>query len=122
MKITIGLILVILFSFHFKGRAQNPVFPDNDLFSTGVYYYPEHWPREQWERDFKNMADFGFRIHSFCREFAWSFIEPEEGRFDFEWLDKAVELADKYGLEVIMCTPTPTPPAWLTFKSPRSPN
>jgi beta-galactosidase len=110
-------MIVILFIWQGNGFAQNPVFPDHDLFSTGVYYYPEHWPREQWERDFKNMADFGFEFTHFA-EFAWSFIEPEEGVFDFEWLDKAVELAHKHGLEVIMCTPTPTPPAWLTTKHP----
>jgi beta-galactosidase len=100
-----------------QGLAQNPIFPDNHLFTTGVYYYPEHWPQEQWERDFKNMAEFGFEFTHFG-EFAWSFMEPEDGRFDFEWLDKAVALADKYGLKVIMCTPTPTPPAWLTTKHP----
>ena len=32
-------------------------------------------------------------------------MEPEEGKYDFEWLDKVVEIADKNGLKVIMCTP-----------------
>ena len=97
--------------------AQKPVFPEIELFATGVYYYPEHWPREQWDRDLKNMADLGFEFTHFG-EFAWAFMEPEEGKYDFEWLDHAVELAAKYGLKVIMCTPTPTPPAWLTQKHP----
>ena len=97
--------------------AQNPIFPESELFATGVYYYPEHWPQEQWERDLKNIADLGFEFTHFG-EFAWAFMEPEEGKYDFEWLDKAVELAAKYGLKVIMCTPTPTPPAWLTHKHP----
>ena len=51
-------------------------------------------------------------------EFAWAMMEPEEGKYDFEWLDRAVSLAEKYGLKVIMCTPTPTPPAWLPKKYP----
>lgn len=51
-------------------------------------------------------------------EFAWAMMEPEEGKFDFDWLDSAVSLADKYGLKVIMCTPTPTPPVWLSKKYP----
>lgn len=38
-------------------------------------------------------------------------MEPEEGEYHFEWLDRAVSLAEKYGLKVIMCTPTPTPPS-----------
>lgn len=98
-------------------RAQNNIFPESDLFAMGVYYYPEHWPREQWERDLKNIADLGFEFTHFG-EFAWAFMEPEEGNFTFEWLDHAVELAAKHGLKVIMCTPTPTPPAWLTHKHP----
>jgi beta-galactosidase len=108
------LVCTCIFSL---SNAQIPVFPDSEIFSTGVYYYPEHWPQEQWERDLKNIADMGFEFTHFG-EFAWAFMEPEEGKYDFEWLDKAVELAAKYGLKVIMCTPTPTPPAWLTHKHP----
>ncbi|WP_425421702.1 beta-galactosidase [Phaeodactylibacter xiamenensis] len=84
---------------------------------VGAYYYPEHWPEAQWDRDLGKMAELGFQFTHFG-EFAWAMMEPEEGQFDFEWLDKAVGLADKHGLKVIMCTPTPTPPAWLTEKHP----
>ena len=45
------------------------------------------------------------------QEFAWAQLEPEEGKYDFAWLDKAVALAAKYDLKVIMCTSTATPPA-----------
>jgi beta-galactosidase len=51
-------------------------------------------------------------------EFAWAFMEPEEGKYDFEWLDEAVAIASKNGLKVIMCTPTPTPPAWMAEQYP----
>lgn len=116
-KLTI-LICILAFSLQATlVSAQVAVFPDIKVFATGVYYYPEHWPRDQWERDLKNIADLGFEFTHFG-EFAWAFMEPEEGKYDFEWLDYAVELAAKYGLKVIMCTPTPTPPAWLTQKHP----
>jgi beta-galactosidase len=86
---------------------------------VGVYYYPEHWPEEQWERDFANMAAMGFEfVH--MGEFAWARMEPEEGRFDFAWLDRAVALAAKNKLRVILCTPTPCPPAWLAEKYPET--
>ena len=92
-------------------------FSKEDLMSVGVYYYPEHWPEEQWERDIKNIANQGFEfIH--MAEFAWSQMEPTEGDFDFMWLDKVVELADKNGLKVILGTPTPCPPVWLSNKHP----
>src|SRR5215218_7719259 len=62
-------------------------FPAQDLMRIGVYYYPEHWPREQWDRDFANMERMGFEfVH--MAEFAWGFMEPEEGKFDFRWLDE----------------------------------
>ncbi len=84
---------------------------------VGAYYYPEHWDPGQWERDLKRISELGFRFSHFA-EFAWSMLEPEEGVFDFTWLDRNVELAQKHGLKVILCTPTPTPPAWLTSKHP----
>ena len=84
---------------------------------VGAYYYPEHWPRKQWERDISNIAKMGFDFTHFG-EFAWAFMEPEEGKYDFEWLDEAVDIAAKNGLKVIMCTPTPTPPSWMAEKYP----
>lgn len=51
-------------------------------------------------------------------EFAWSKIEPEEGVFTYEFFDEFLDLADEVGMKVIFCTPTATPPAWLTEKYP----
>jgi beta-galactosidase len=118
MKKLTSALLSVIFLAMTSAYAQNPIFPESELFATGVYYYPEHWPQDQWERDLKNMAEMGFEFTHFG-EFAWAFMEPEEGKYTFEWLDRAVELAAKYGLKVIMCTPTPTPPAWLTHKHPK---
>jgi len=92
-------------------------FNDRNLCLTGVYYYPEHWNESQWERDFKKMHELGFEFTHFA-EFAWQQLEPEEGVYDFAWLDRAVALADKYHLKVVMCTSTATPPVWLTRKYP----
>jgi beta-galactosidase len=99
--------------------AASRFFPAKDLMRIGVYYYPEHWPESQWERDFANMERLGFEfVH--MGEFAWAFMEPQEGRFDFAWLDRAVELAARHHLKVILCTPTPTPPVWLAEKYPET--
>ena len=97
--------------------AQASWFNDKDLTITGVYYYPEHWNESQWERDFKQMHELGFEFTHFA-EFAWAQLEPEEGNYDFGWLDKAVALAAKYDLKVIMCTSTATPPIWVSRKYP----
>ncbi|WP_293902605.1 beta-galactosidase [Phenylobacterium sp.] len=83
----------------------------------GVCYYPEHWPEAFWADDALRMAGLGIawvRIG----EFAWSRIEPEPGRFDWAWLDRAVETLAGAGLKVVMCTPTATPPKWLVDAHP----
>lgn len=97
--------------------GQKQFFKPEKMVETGVYYYPEAWNPDQWERDFKNMAAMGFEfVH--MSEFAWAQMEPTEGNYDFSWLDKAVELAAKYNLKVLLCTPSATPPVWLTEKYP----
>jgi beta-galactosidase len=102
--------------------AQSPApnsyrFPPADLMTIGVYYYPEAWPEAQWARDHANIKRLGLEfVH--MGEFAWAFLEPTEGQFDFAWLDRNVQLAHEQGLKVILCTPTPTPPIWLTEKYP----
>ena len=81
--------------------------------TIGVYYYPEAWPESQWPRDMANMHKLGMEfVH--MGEFAWYFMEPEEGKYNFDWLEKNVDLAAKNGMKVILCTPSPTPPIWLT--------
>ncbi len=100
-------------------QAQNPerFFPEDKMVVPGTFYYPEHWPENQWERDFQKMADMGFEyVH--MAEFSWAFLEPQEGVFEFEWLDKAIKLAADKGLKVILCTPTATIPAWMGIKYP----
>lgn len=128
MKSTLSVFAAILvFAAAVIASGANPVsgqardaqrfFPKQDLMTIGVYYYPEHWPREQWERDFKNMAGLGFEFTHFA-EFAWAFLEPAPGRYDFGWLDEAIALAAKHGLKVVLCTPTPCPPGWMGEKTP----
>lgn len=83
----------------------------------GVFYYPEHWPEAQRERDIKKVAELGFEFIHY-NEFAWARLEPAEGKLDFDWLDKAISLAHENGLKVLLCTPSPCPPAWLAEKHP----
>jgi beta-galactosidase len=51
-------------------------------------------------------------------EFSWSKIEPKEGELDWEWLDCIVELLRSHKLDIIMGTPTATPPKWVLDKYP----
>ncbi|MEM8874691.1 MAG: beta-galactosidase [Planctomycetota bacterium] len=83
----------------------------------GTYYYPEQWPRDQWERDLDNIVAAGLQLTHFA-EFAWHALEPEEGRYEFGWLDEALDLCAQRNLEVILCTPTAVVPQWLLQKNP----
>jgi beta-galactosidase len=88
-----------------------------DRLQLGVCYYPEHWPAELWADDFRRMRELGFSVIRIA-EFAWTIFEPEEGRFCFELFDRAIALAQEHELQVIIGTPTATPPAWLMHKYP----
>ncbi len=116
MKISLFLLITLL-SFSAFSQKSNPYFEAKELTTVGAYYYPEHWDPSQWDRDLKKIADMGFEFTHFA-EFAWAQLEPEEGKYNFEWLDKAVDIAAKYDLKVIMCTSTATPPVWLSRKHP----
>ena len=85
--------------------------------SVGVCYFPEHWPRERWAADVEQMAEAGLEYVRMA-EFSWGRLEPERGEFDFEWLDDAIELIGEHGMEVVLCTPTATPPKWLVDERP----
>ncbi len=83
----------------------------------GTYYYPEQWPREQWERDLDHIAQMGMQIVH-LGEFAWGTIEPAEGQYHLDWLHGCVELAARRKLKIILCTPTAVVPVWMAQKYP----
>ena len=87
------------------------------MFHFGVDYYPEQWPEENWETDAQLMSEAGFNVVRLA-EFAWAKMEPQEGIFDFDWLDRAIEIFHKKDISVILGTPTASPPPWLAHKVP----
>lgn len=85
--------------------------------SLGVCYYPEHWPEDWWARDAARMREMGIEYVRIA-EFAWSRYEPERGKFDFGWLDRAMDVLAAAGLKIVLGTPTCTPPKWLVDAHP----
>lgn len=115
----LSVALIMGFSSLLKAQDANRFFPEKDLITTGIYYYPEHWNEAQWERDIRKISEMGFEfVH--LAEFAWYKMEPEEGKFDFAWLDKVVALCTKYHLKVVMCTPSATTPTWMRLNYPET--
>jgi beta-galactosidase len=124
MKIVFQLALVLsLLAAATSAIAESPadkfLFPGGDSMYVGVDYYPEHWPQERWETDLRMMKEAGFNIVRVA-EFSWVLFEPREGEYDFSWLDKWLELAQKHDMKVIIGTPTAIMPAWLAKKYPHS--
>ena len=83
----------------------------------GADYYPEHWPEERWEYDARLMREAGFTITRLA-EFSWVKMEPREGEYDFDWLDRAIAVLGENGVKTILCTPTAAMPKWLYDKYP----
>ena len=92
-----------------------------DRLTLGTCYYPEHWPEELWKDDLARMLRNGIRVIRIA-EFAWNKFEPEEGVYDFSFFDRFLDVAEQTDIKVIFCTPTATPPAWLTDRYPETLN
>jgi len=83
----------------------------------GVCYYPEHWPESVWPDDARRMRELGISVVR-VGEFAWSRLEPARDAFNFGWLHRALNILHEEGLEVVLGTPTATPPKWLIDEFP----
>jgi beta-galactosidase len=98
-------------------RAGTPDAAAQQPLLLGVDYYPDQTPESLWEEDARIMADFGI-TNVRIAEFAWGLMEPLEGKFDFAWLRRSVEILHKHNIAVILGTPSAAPPPWLTTKYP----
>lgn len=83
----------------------------------GVCYYPEHWSESDWADDARRMRELGISVVR-VGEFAWSRFEPSRGNFNFDWLKRALDVLHAEGHEVVLGTPTATPPKWLIDEHP----
>jgi beta-galactosidase len=93
----------------------------------GTDYYPEHWvfpyagtadnPEGAWERDAALMVKAGINVVR-IGELSWGLCEPEEGKYDFLWLRRVMDIMGQHGIQVVLGTPTAAPPVWLARKHP----
>jgi beta-galactosidase len=97
-----------------KFSPINPRFPH---FLHGGDYNPDQWPEEIWHEDMRLMKLANCNAMS-TAIFAWVKLEPEEGKFDFGWLDKIMDLLAENGGYAVLATPSGARPAWLSAKYP----
>ena len=86
-------------------------------FWFGACYYPEHWDAATRADDAIRMTQAGINVVRMA-EFVWDMLEPEEGVYRFGLLDETIATLGAQGISTILCTPTATPPRWLTDAHP----
>ena len=92
--------------------------PDHmDTVLYGVAYYPEYMPYERTDQDIALMQKAGISVVR-IGESSWGLWEPEEGKFEFAWMDRVVEKLHAAGIRIILGTPTYSIPAWMYKKHP----
>ncbi|USX22983.1 beta-galactosidase [Oxalobacteraceae bacterium OTU3REALA1] len=95
-------------------QATPPEFP---TVLYGAAYYHEYMPYERLEKDVAMMKAAGFNVVR-LGESTWSLWEPEDGRFEYAWMDRVIDAMTKAGIKVIMGTPTYSIPAWMAKQNP----
>jgi len=89
----------------------------------GVCYYPELYPDDKRAafvaEDIKMMKEANFSVVRMA-EFCWCLMEPQEGVYEFEWLENIVNLLGENGIYTVLCTPTATHPVWMAEKYPET--
>ncbi|MDE7296628.1 MAG: beta-galactosidase [Clostridia bacterium] len=83
----------------------------------GAAYYPEMWEESEVEKDIARCKELGINTLR-VGEFAWGKMEPQEGKYNFEWLLRVVDKLHANGIHTVMCTPTCTPPRWMLNRYP----
>ncbi len=85
----------------------------------GADYNPDQWLKypEVLEEDIRLMKLAHCNVMS-VGIFAWMAIEPEEGVFTFEWLDKLLERFAANGIYALLATPSGARPIWMSQKYP----
>jgi len=96
-----------------------PINPKLPHFIHGADYNPDQW------LDYPEVLAEDLRLMKLanCNAmsvgiFAWAALEPEEGRFEFGWLDRVMDQLAANGIYAILATPSGARPAWLSQKYP----
>jgi beta-galactosidase len=122
LSISIVFLSSISVAAYSQTLPQAPIptqIPGQNAILVGAAWYPEQWPESRWEEDLRLMEAADLKVVR-VGEFAWSRMEPSEGHYDFDWLERAIDLAGKHHIMTVLGTPTATPPAWLTQKYPET--
>ncbi|HET9654133.1 MAG TPA: beta-galactosidase [Kineosporiaceae bacterium] len=97
------------------GRRRWPV----PGIALGGDYNPEQWPQEVWAEDLRLMREAGVTFAT-VGVFSWALLEPQEGRYEFGWLDQVMDLLAEGDIAADLATATASPPPWLSRAYPQT--
>lgn len=88
-----------------------------DRIYYGGDYNPDQWDDATIDEDMRLFQKAGINLLT-LPVFSWAKLEPDEGVYDFEWLDKIIDKIWANGIYVCLATPTTAQPAWLSTRYP----
>ena len=88
-------------------------------FLHGADYNPEQWLNypEILKQDIEYMKEANCNVMS-VGIFSWAYSEPEEGIYNFEYLDEIIHNLFENGIKIILATPSGAMPRWMASKYP----
>lgn len=100
-------------------KRYPPISGKLPVFMHGADYNPDQWQHDPQvlEEDIRLMKLAGCNVMA-LGIFAWSALEPEEGRFTFDWLDRVLDRFAEEGIYAWLATPSGARPPWMAAKYP----
>jgi len=100
-------------------NRKPPLFPQVGGLVHGGDYNPDQWldRPDILEKDIELMKKAGINSAS-VGIFAWSALEPEEGKYTFEWMDNVIDRLYENGIYTVLATPSGARPYWMDEKYP----
>ncbi len=83
----------------------------------GGDYNPDQWPESLWEDDARLMPLARWNIAT-LPVFSWVRLNPAEGVYTFDWLDRVVARLTQAGIDLCFATATASTPAWVDQQYP----
>ena len=99
--------------------TSEPGWTRGSSIAYGGDYNPEQWPETVWPEDAQLMREAGVNLAT-VGVFAWSRLEPRPGEYNFEWLDRVMDILHVHGVSTDLATATASPPPWLAATHPES--
>ncbi|WP_231737829.1 beta-galactosidase [Terracidiphilus gabretensis] len=105
-----------------QGISESPASNSSEIPAVpnilyGAAYYPEYEPYDRLDKDIAMMKAAGLNVVR-MGESTWSLWEPEDGQFEYTWMDRVVDAMSKAGIRVVLGTPTYSIPAWMAHQHP----